>query len=73
MTSLLKAFIVGIIFPTVLVSFWVLHSYHQAVAYKKVTGHHVNVYDAMFLNLRVVNFPRVEAENIIVYEEDYDG
>ena len=72
MQTLIKAAFISLFIPFSLAAIWVWYSYHEARAYHKVTGHSVDVYDAMFLNLRIVNFPKVE-QDIIVYEEDYDG
>ena len=71
MNNLIKAAFFGLFFPSILVSFWVLHSYNEARSYYRVTGHSVTVVDAMFLNLRVVNFPKVE-EGVVVCKENLD-
>ena len=38
---------------SVLLGGWVLLSYFEAAAYRRVTGKHVTTWDAMFLDLRI--------------------
>lgn len=41
---------------------WVIRSYFEASAYRRVTGKHVSTWDAMFLDLRVISGPDAEGQ-----------
>lgn len=39
---------------------WILESYMEAKSYNRVTGQNVSTWDAMWIELRVQDSPRVE-------------